>query len=245
MLNGKVIVVTGGSGGIGSAICKELAKLGGCIAIHYKSDYKSANDLKNYIKENYGYADIFKADIKDRKQVDQMMETIYNSFGRIDYLVNNAGIAQIKPFMDITVDDWDAMIDTNLKGLFNCTQSALKYMLSKKSGVIVNISSIWGIRGASCEVHYSAAKGGIISFTKALAKELGPSNIRINCIAPGVVDTDMNKYLSSDVKEDLVSKTSLGRLGTPIEIAKAVSFLLSDEASFITGQVLTIDGGFI
>lgn len=245
MFKGKVAVIIGGSGDIGREICRELSKEGLCIAIHYNKGYELALNLKDEIRNNNRYAEIFYADIRNKKQVDDMMEDIYKKYGQIDYLVNNAGISQIKPFMDITESDWDAMIDTNLKGLFHCTQSALKYMIRQKYGSIVNISSIWGISGASCEVHYSTTKGGIISFTKALAKELGPSNIRINTVAPGVINTKMNNILSNEDKNELIYKTSLGRIGEPLDVAKTVLFLLSDNSSFVTGQTLTVDGGFL
>ncbi|QSZ27409.1 SDR family oxidoreductase [Aceticella autotrophica] len=245
MLNGKVAIVTGGSGGIGQAICIELAKQGAAVAIIYNKNVETASRLKYYIKNDIGYAEIFKADVKIRNEINDIVEKIYKQYGRIDFLVNNAGIAHIKPFMDITESEWDNMIDVNLKSVFNFTQSVLKYMLSKKSGAIVNISSMWGIMGASCEVHYSASKGGVIAFTKALAKELGPSNIRVNCIAPGIIDTNMNKFLNNEDKKQLINDTPLMRLGKPEDIAKAVSFLLSNNALFITGHVLTVDGGFV
>lgn len=245
MLNGKVAVVTGASGDIGKAICIGLAKDGASVAIHYNKSHENALKLKHYIKNNFSYAEIFKADVAIRKQVDNMIYDIYSKFGRIDYLINNAGIAQIKPFVDITEKEWDEMIDINLKGLFNCTQSVLKYMIPQKRGNIINISSIWGISGASCEVHYSASKGGIIAFTKALAKELGLSNIRVNCIAPGVIDSKMNNQISNDDKNQLINDTSLMRLGKPEDVANAVLFFLSEKANFITGQVLTVDGGLI
>lgn len=245
MLNGKVAIVTGGAGDIGREICIELAKEGASIAIHYNNSYEQAVKLREYIKSNFSYAEIFKADISDRQQVDNMIDSIYNKFGRIDYLVNNAGIAQIKPFIEIAEEDWDRMMNVNLKGLFNCTQSVLRYMLHQKYGSIINISSIWGISGASCEVHYSASKGGIIAFTKALAKELGPSKIRVNCIAPGVIDTRMNNILNREEKEHLMEDIPLMSIGKPQDVANAVLFLLSDKANFITGQVITVDGGFI
>ncbi|SHF36338.1 3-oxoacyl-[acyl-carrier protein] reductase [Thermoanaerobacter uzonensis DSM 18761] len=245
MLNGKVAIVTGGAGDIGREICIELAKEGASIAIHYNNSYEQAVKLREYIKSNFSYAEIFKADISDRQQVDNMIDSIYNKFGRIDYLINNAGIAQIKPFIEITEEDWDRMMNVNLKGLFNCTQSVLRHMLPQKHGSIINISSIWGISGASCEVHYSASKGGIIAFTKALAKELGPSKIRVNCIAPGVIDTRMNNILNREEKKHLIEDIPLMSIGKPQDVANAVLFLLSDKANFITGQVITIDGGFI
>ena len=245
MLNGKVAIVTGGAGDIGREICIELAKEGASIAIHYNNSYEQAVKLREYIKSNFSYAEIFKADISNRQQVDNMIDSIYNKFGRIDYLINNAGIAQIKPFIEITEEDWDKMMNVNLKGIFNCTQSVLRYMLPQKYGSIINISSIWGISGASCEVHYSASKGGIIAFTKALAKELGPSKIRVNCIAPGVIDTRMNNILNREEKEHLIEDIPLMSIGKPQDVANAVLFLLSDKANFITGQVITVDGGFI
>jgi len=245
MLKGKVAVITGGAGDIGREISTELAKEGASIAIHYNNSYDKAVNLKEYIKSNFSYAEVFKADISNRSQVDDMVNKIYEKFGRIDYLINNAGIAQIKQFIDITEADWDNMININLKGIFNCTQSVLRFMLPNKNGSIINISSIWGITGASCEVHYSASKGGIISFTKALAKELGPSKIRVNCIAPGVIDTRMNNILNAEEKEHLLDEIPLMSIGKPEDVANAVLFLLSDKANFITGQVITVDGGFI
>ena len=245
MLNGKVAIVTGGAGDIGREIGIELAKEGASIAIHYNNSYEQAVKLREYIKSNFSYAEIFKADISNRQQVDNMIDSIYNKFGRIDYLINNAGIAQIKPFIEITEEDWDRMMNVNLKGLFNCTQSVLRHMLPQKHGSIINISSIWGISGASCEVHYSASKGGIIAFTKALAKELGPSKIRVNCIAPGVIDTRMNNILNREEKKHLIEDIPLMSIGKPQDVANAVLFLLSDKANFITGQVITVDGGFI
>ncbi|MGB9680325.1 MAG: elongation factor P 5-aminopentanone reductase [Thermoanaerobacteraceae bacterium] len=245
MLKGKVAIITGGAGDIGREISTELAKEGASIAIHYNNSYDKAVNLKEHIKSNFSYAEVFKADISNRSQVDDMVNKIYEKFGRIDYLINNAGIAQIKQFIDITEADWDNMININLKGIFNCTQSVLRFMLPNKNGSIINISSIWGITGASCEVHYSASKGGIIAFTKALAKELGPSKIRVNCIAPGVIDTRMNNILNAEEKEHLLDEIPLMSIGKPEDVANAVLFLLSDKANFITGQVITVDGGFI
>ena len=169
-----------------------------------------------------------------------MADFCINKFGRIDVLVNNAGISQIKPFADITEDDWDEMIRVNLKGVYNSTKSVVDTMINQKSGKIINISSIWGQVGASCEVHYSTAKAGIIGFTKALSKELALSNIQVNCLAPGIIDTDMNSQFD---KEELKKEVPSETIGTPLDVAKAVLFLAADETGYITGQVLGVNGG--
>jgi 3-oxoacyl-[acyl-carrier protein] reductase len=169
---------------------------------------------------------------------------MFSEIGAVDVLVNNAGISQQKLFTDITDEDWRRMTGVNLDGVFYCSREASREMIRKKSGSIINISSMWGQVGASCEVHYSAAKAGVIGLTKALAKELGPSNIRVNCIAPGVIDTDMMSGFDNETKNSLIDETPLLRLGTPEDIAKAVVFL-ADENSFITGQVLGVNGGII
>ena len=166
-------------------------------------------------------------------------------FGSADILINNAGIAQQKLFTDITDDDFTRMFDINVRGVFNCCRAALPYMIHKKHGRIINISSMWGVCGASCEVHYSASKAAVIGMTKALAKEVGPSGITVNCIAPGLIDTPMNANLSKETINELCEETPVGRIGTPEDIANAALFLASDSSSFITGQVLGVDGGFI
>jgi 3-oxoacyl-[acyl-carrier protein] reductase len=174
-----------------------------------------------------------------------MVQRVIDVFGRIDVLVNNAGIAQSKMFTDLTADDWDAMFDVNVKGAFHCCQSVLPGMISRKSGCILNVSSIWGLVGASCETHYSAAKAAVIGLTKALAKELGPSGIRVNAVAPGVIDTDMIAGLDDETREALKEETPLCRLGTAEDVAQTIRFLTSDSAGFITGQVISPNGGFV
>jgi 3-oxoacyl-[acyl-carrier protein] reductase len=195
-------------------------------------------------KEGYSI-DTFKADVSNRGEVQAMIDFCLSRFGGIDLLVNNAGISQTSLFTDITEADWDRMIDTNLKGVYLCTQAVLKSMLGVKRGKIINIASIWGMVGGSCEVHYSAAKAGVIGLTKALAKELGPSNIQVNCIAPGVIATDMLSEYNKAELDDLKNQTPLLRLGTPEDIAACAFFLASEAADFLTGQVISPNGGFV
>ena len=174
-----------------------------------------------------------------------LIDSIKSDGLSVDILINNAGISEQKLFTDITDDDWNNMLSVNLTGCFNCCRAASKYMINQKYGSIINVSSMWGIAGASCEVHYSASKSGIIGLTKALAKELGPSNIRVNCVAPGVINTEMNQHLNKDDLSELINSTPLCRIGDPIDVAEAIMFLASDKSSFITGQTLSVDGGFI
>ena len=246
MIN-KNVLITGGSGGIGSALCRAFAKEGCNVAVHCNSKTDYAETLANELREKYKInAFAVQADVADRESVNVMFDKISNNFKSLDVLVNNAGIAQQKLFTDLTQEDWKRMISVNLDGVFNCTQEAVKrYMLPAHSGVILNISSMWGQVGASCEVHYSAAKAGVIGFTKALAKELGLSGIRVNCIAPGVVMTNMMKGFDEQTIAELKEETPLNELGSPSDIADATVFLCSDRAKFITGQILGVNGGFI
>lgn len=241
----KCAIITGASRGIGAATAAELAKHGYFVVINYKSSARSALEVLDKIRTNGGDGIIFRADVTKRDEVDSMVENALGKYGKIDVLVNNAGISQQKLFTDITANDWANMINVNLGGVFNCCQSVLPHMIHEKSGKIINISSIWGIEGASCEVHYSAAKAGIIGLTKALAKETAPSGITVNCIAPGCIMTDMlTRDCGKETIAQLESETPLGRLGTPLDVAKAAAFLSGDGAEFITGQVLGVDGGF-
>lgn len=241
------VLITGGSGGIGSALCVAFAQAGHCVAINYNKSNTKAEKLAEIIENSYGVKSIaVYADISDSKSVSEMFDKTEKSLGEIDILVNNAGIAQQKLFTDITDDEWKKMIGINLDGAFYCSKEVLKrYMLKNHSGVILNISSMWGQVGASCEVHYSAAKAGIIGLTKALAKEVGLSGIRVNCICPGVVMTDMIKSFDSTTIEELKSETALNMLGTPKDIADSAVFLCSNKAKYITGQILGVNGGFV
>lgn len=242
----KTALVTGASGAIGSAVCTELAKRGYNIVINYNKNKESALLLQNKLQQEYCVNTLLcKADVSDRYQVDSMISECEKKFGGVDILVNNAGISQIKLFTDVTPDEWHNMINTNLFGAFNVTQAVLPYMIRNHSGVVVNISSMWGQTGASCEVSYSTAKAGLIGFTKALAKELAPSNITVNCVAPGVIRTQMLNEVDADIIEALKEETPVGRLGEPQDIANAVAFLTDEKSSFITGQILGVNGGFV
>ncbi len=239
----KSALVTGASRGIGRAIAVRLAKDGYAVAVNYNKSEKEAFSLVEDIRKNGGVAFAVKADISDPEQINEMCSEILSEFGGIDLLVNNAGVSVTGLMTEITDEEWSLISDVMIRGTFLCTKNLLPRMISKKSGCIINISSIWGICGASCEVAYSMAKSAVIGFTRALSKEVGPSGIRVNCIAPGVIDTDMNRCHSEEVLRGLAEETPLGRIGTPEDIAQLTAFLASDEASFITGQVITSDGG--
>ena len=244
--NMKKVIITGASRGIGSAVAIAFAKQGYSIVLNYNNSKEKALALAKTIRDSYN-VDVLavKADVASSAQVNEMTEKVLEQFGSIDILVNNAGIAQQKLFTDITDEDWRRMLDINLTGVFNCCRSVLPCMIRNHSGAIVNISSMWGQTGASCEVHYSAAKAGIIGLTKALAKEVGPSGIRVNCVAPGVVMTDMMNGFDDETIQQLKEEAVLNTLGTPKNIADAIAFLCSDKASFITGQVLSVNGGMV
>lgn len=241
----KTVLITGASKGIGAATAILFAQEGYNVIINYNSSAESAILLENSLRQNGFSALSYMADVSKANDVNRMVSDIITKFGKIDILINNAGIAQQKLFTDITDDDWNRMISVNLTGTFNCCRAVIPDMVRRKSGCIINTSSIWGMTGASCEVHYSAAKAGIIGLTKALAKELGPSEIRVNCVAPGVINTRMNANLSVDDLASIADDTPLCRLGTTNEIASTSLFLASPAAEFITGQVISPNGGFV
>ena len=243
----KTVIVTGGSRGIGKAIVYAFANAGYNVILNYNQSEQSAKNIVEDLKDCKGIVEMFKADVSKRSEVDAMIEYVNKEFGGIDVVVNNAGISQVSLFDETTEEDFRRVIDVNLMGVFNVTQSALKEcMLSKKDGVIINISSVWGISGASCEVAYSASKAGVIGLTKGLAKELAPSNITVNAIAPGAIATDMiYKEYSEEEIEVIEKDIPMGRLGTPIEIANLALYLASDNARYITGQVISPNGGMV
>lgn len=237
----KTVLITGGSRGIGCACARLFSENGYNVAINYYSSKKAALELEKTLKN----VAAFGADVSDRKQVDAMVAEVKNRFGSVDILINNAGIANTQLFSDITEEDFDRMVAVHLKGTFNCTQAVLDDMIDKKSGRIINISSIWGIVGASCEVSYSMVKAGLIGFTKALAKEVAPSGITVNAIAPGATDTDMMSDYTPEETTEIIKDIPLGRYAAPREIAQSVLFLAGEGASYITGQVISPNGGMV
>lgn len=241
----KVALITGSSRGIGRAEAITLARDGYAVCVNCVEREDKAQELVDMLRSNGCETMCYKADVADAAAVKQMVTAIEEKLGAVTLLVNNAGIAKQCLFQDMTEDYWRHIFDVNLNGAFNTIQAVLPHMLHEHSGCIINTSSIWGQHGASCEVAYSATKHAIIGLTRSLAQELAPTNIRVNCVAPGVINTDMVQVLGRETLDALAEDTPVGRLGRPEDIAAVVSFLASDAASFITGQVITSDGGFI
>ena len=238
------VFITGGTRGIGRSLVENFCKKNHTVFFCYKESGKNALEIENDMKSKGYYAKGIQADISITAEVLKAVSEINSICGGIDILINNAGISLTKMFSDVTDEEWEALFAVNVKGTYSCIKAVLPYMISKKKGKIINISSVWGITGASCEAAYSASKAAVIGLTKALAKELGPSNITVNCIAPGVIDTCMNKHLSKDDISSLIDETPLMRIGTGNDVSTLALFLAGDESGFITGQVISVDGGF-
>jgi 3-oxoacyl-[acyl-carrier protein] reductase len=242
-LENKVAVVTGGSRGIGRAVALELAARGAAVVVNYNSSPDAANEVVKKIQEAGGKAAAFQADVSDFKQAEGLIKFAVETFGDLSILVNNAGITKDTLIMMMSEADWDAVINTNLKSTFNCSKAAVKHMMRKRTGRVINMSSIAGQMGNAGQVNYSASKGGQIAFTKSLAREVASRNITVNAIAPGFVDTEILDAMPPEVLEAAIKMVPLGRKAKPEEIGYAVAFLASDQAAFITGQVLAVDGG--
>ena len=241
----KYALITGGSRGIGAAAARLFARRGWGVAVGYHQNGARAEALAEELAGLGVPAMAVRADVSDKNQVERMVDNVLENFCQLDILVCSAGVSHMGLISQIDEDEWRHLFAVNVDGVHHCCRAVLPHMLERKSGSIVTISSMWGQVGASCEAAYSAAKGAVIAYTKALAKELGPSNIRVNCVAPGVIDTEMNAHLSPDDLSALAEETPLGRVGAPEEAAAAIAFLASDEASFLTGQVVCPNGGLV
>lgn len=238
----KVVVVTGGSRGIGAQIVKTLANENYKVILNYNNSKEQAEKIQQELLEQGKEIEIIKADVSKKEEAEKLIQFAINKFNKIDILINNAGISQEGLFTDVTEEEWQKIINTNLNSVFYCNQQALKYMIQEQQGCIINISSIWGETGASCEVAYSTTKAAINGMTKALAKEVGPSNIRVNAIAPGIIDTDMNRNLTNEELEQIKEQIPLNKIGKALDIAKCVKWLIEDE--YTTGQIISINGGW-
>ena len=241
----KTVLITGASHGIGKATAILFAKHNYNVIINYNTSEDEAKKIEVDLIKQGANALAIKADVSNQDEVKEMFGVINDTFGDIHVLINNAGISSQNLFTDVAEEEWDKIFDVNIKGIFNCTQLALKSMIKNHFGKIINISSIWGLTGASCEVAYSATKAAVIGFTKALAKEVGPCNINVNAVAPGVIDTQMNKNMSVEIMCDLKEQTPLGVIGTGEDVAQTILFLASDNSKFITGQVISPNGGIV
>lgn len=240
----KSVLITGAARGIGRACALKFAKEGWNVTACYARAQHAAQSLEEEIRQLGTQCRCVQADVTDSAAVRRLVLLAQAEFGTPDAVVCNAGMAQQKLFADITEDDWDTMFDVNVKGMYRVIREVLPQLLDRQAGSIVTVSSIWGQTGGSCEVHYSASKAAVIGMTKALAKELGLSGIRVNCVAPGVIDTDMNRMHGEDVMQELAEETPLGRNGTPEEVADVIYWLASEQSKFVTGQVLGVNGGF-
>ena len=245
LLDGKIALVTGGSRGIGRAIALRLAEEGAKVAINYAGNQTAAEEVKAIIEQHGGTAMIVQTDVSDSTAAAEMVARVHEELGGLDILVNNAGITRDTLLLRMKDEDFDAVINTNLKGIYACTKAAAKFMTKQRSGRIVNLSSVVGEIGNIGQTNYAAAKAGVIGFSKAAAKELAARHVTVNVVAPGFIDTDMTAVLKDSIREKLIEGIPLGALGKPEHVADAVLFLVSDAASYITGQVLNVDGGMV
>ena len=244
-LSGKVALVTGGSRGIGRAIALRLAADGAKVALNFSSNVAKAEEVKSAIEAQGGAAMLVQGDVSSLAVVTELVKQVVDEWGRLDILINNAGITRDNLLLKMSEDDFDKVIATNLKGVFNCTKAVTKLMMRQRGGRIVNMASVVGLKGNISQTNYAAAKAGIIGFTKSAARELESRGVTVNAVAPGMIDTDMTAALSEKVKAAMLSEIPVGRAGTPEDVANAVAFLVSDEAAYITGQVLSVDGGLV
>ncbi len=244
-LTGKVALITGGSRGIGRAIAEKLASLGASVVVNYHTNEAAANEVVETIRQAGGQAMAVQGDVRNAEDARRIVKATLDEFGRLDILVNNAGTTRDNLLALMKEDDWDLVLDTNLKGAYHVTKAAIRPMMKQRNGRIINITSVAGVAGNPGQANYSAAKAGLIGFTRSVAKELGPRNITVNAVAPGYVPTDLTANLPEDLIQRAVELTPLGRLGTVEDVANVVAFLASDEAGFITGQVLRVDGGMV
>ena len=245
LLKGKVALITGASRGIGRAVAVRLAEEGADIAINFAGNEKAANEVKIMVEKMGRRAMLVQADVAQQEAVVDMVQSVIKEMGTIDILVNNAGIVRDGVLLRMKEENWDAVLDTNLKGVFHCTQAVTKLMMKKKQGRIINMTSVVGIMGNAGQANYAAAKAGVIGFSKAAAKELSSRGVTVNMVAPGCIDTDMTASLPDKAKDAMVAAIPLGRVGLPVDVANAVLFLASDYASYITGQVIHVDGGMV
>ena len=240
---GKVALVTGASRGIGRAIALKLAADGAKVAINFAGNLAKAEEVKNTIEANGGEALLVQGDISDFEKVSDIVKNVVDTWGKIDILVNNAGITRDNLLLKMSETDFDEVIATNLKGVFNCTKAVTRLMMKQHSGRIVNMSSVVGLMGNAGQANYSAAKAGIIGFTKSAAKEFAPRGITVNAVAPGFIATDMTDAIPEKIKTGLIEKIPMGKIGDPEDVANAVLFLVSEKAAYITGQIISVDGG--
>lgn len=244
-MKGKNAVITGATKGIGRAICLKLASLGANIVVNFRSNENEALELVKELKEMGVKAEAFKGDVSNFEEAQGLIKFAKEKLGSVDILVNNAGITKDTLILRMKEEDFDSVINVNLKGCFNTSKAVSQIMIKQRGGSIINISSVVGITGNAGQCNYAASKAGILGFSKSLAKELGARGVRVNCVAPGFIETDMTKDLKDEYKETLISGTVLKRMGTPEDVAKAVAFLASEESAYITGQVINVDGGMV